>query len=233
MAISRLPTPAASPIRALLVASDRTLPTIAGLTTRVRRAIEIDRVPAAVSVAYAARLQPDAMLVDGRLSTAIRVIRDLREILPTLPVLFIAPTLSDVAAAMTAGATDFVMQNASPMETLLRLQCLVAAARRPLATKRVIGSLRLDRETRALSNGGRSVTLTPIELKVFERLLEQPGIAVSRADLEQSIWGQDEVDGIPTNIAVVYISYLRRKLAKLRGCSIRTITSVGYVLDLG
>jgi DNA-binding response OmpR family regulator len=77
------------------------------------------------------------------------------------------------------------------------------------------------------------VSLSPIELKLLERLLLQPGKPVSRAELQRSIWAQGEVDEQPTNIAVVYVSYVRAKLAKLGGgCSIRTITNVGYVLDL-
>jgi DNA-binding response OmpR family regulator len=233
MAISRLPTRAASPLRALVICNDRPIPTIAGLTAHVPRMIEVDRAPAAAGVAHAARLQPHAVLVDGRLSSAIRVLKDLRGALPTLPVLFVAPTFNAVAPAIAAGATDFVMLDAAPTETLLRLRCLASAARRVPAQTRTVGSLRLDRDARSLSSGARTVSLTPIEFKMFERLLLQPGLPVSRAELERSIWRQDEVDELPTNIAVVYISYLRRKLARLRGCSIRTITNVGYVLDLG
>lgn len=47
------------------------------------------------------------------------------------------------------------------------------------------------------------------------------------------MWSADEIAEHPTNIAVVYISYLRRKLSKLGTvCAIRTIPSAGCVLDV-
>ena len=226
-------TPVApSPLRVLLVASDTRLPATTGLASRIPRAIEIERIPAAGSAAATARLEPDAVVVDGRLASAIRVVRELRTSTPTVPVLFVADGLDSVAPAICAGATDFVMATASPAETLIRLQFLTTAAGRPLSTTRVIGSLHLDRDARTLSSSGRTVKFTPIELKMFERLLLQPGQPVSRAELERSIWRQDEVDEQPTNIVAVYVAYVRRKLARIGGCSIRTITNVGYALDL-
>jgi DNA-binding response OmpR family regulator len=151
-----------------------------------------------------------------------------------MPILFLASSLNDVAAGVSAGANDFVLDSASAAELALRLRLLANGTVRATPSSREVGALRLDRETRRLSHGTDVVGLSPIELKVLERLLLQPGAPVSRAELQRCIWPQDEVDQPPTNIAVVYVSYLRGKLARLgEECSIRTITNVGYVLDFG
>lgn len=221
-----------SPLRALLVASDARLPATSGLASRIPRTLEIERVSAASCVSAATRLVPDAVVVDGRLASAVRAVRALRTAAPTIPILFVADELESVPRAICAGATDFIVASATPAETLLRLQFLTTAAGRPLATTRVVGNLHLDRDARTLSSGDRTIAFTPIELKLFERLLLQPGTPVSRAELECSVWRQEESDEPPTNIVAVYVSYLRRKIGRLGGCSIRTVTNVGYVLDL-
>lgn len=215
------------------MAADTRVAALSGLTSAAPRAISLQRVSVTNGVDHVVRAHPDATIVDGRLTSAIRIVQSLRTEAPTVPILFVADQWSAVTRAICAGATDFVMAAAPCAETVLRLQCLATAAGRPLATTRVIGRLHLDRDARSLAAGHRSILLTPIELKMFERLLLEPGQPVSRADLERSVWRQEEVDDHPTNIAVVYVSYLRRKLAKLGGsCTIRTITNEGYALEL-
>jgi DNA-binding response OmpR family regulator len=134
---------------------------------------------------------------------------------------------------MCAGAHDFALATASPAELVLRIRLLSSAMVRPVRKERRIGPLQVDRELRKLSVGAHSVSLSPIEFKMFEHLLLHAGRPASRSELQHAIWGADELAEHPTNIAVVYVSYLRRKLARLgRVCSITTITNVGYALDL-
>jgi two-component system KDP operon response regulator KdpE len=110
---------------------------------------------------------------------------------------------------------------------------LSSAAVRPLASMRHVGPLLLDRDARCLSYEDKSIRLSPNELALFERLLLEAGLPVSRADLERSIWGQTEPGELATNVAVVYVSYLRKKLAQLGSvCRIVTHTQVGYALEI-
>ena len=178
------------------------------------------------------RLAVDALILDGRMSRALPLLEDLRAMHAALPILFIAPNSDDVIAACYSGANDFVLAPSSSAEIMLRLRLISAAAVRPVPQATTIGSVRLDRESRTLSTADRSVTLSPVELKMFDRLMLEAGRPVSRSSLERSIWRQSELAEHPTNIAVVYVSYLRRKLARLGdACWITTITNVGYSLD--
>ncbi|HEY9226207.1 MAG TPA: winged helix-turn-helix domain-containing protein [Gemmatimonadaceae bacterium] len=180
-----------------------------------------------------ARLRAEVLALDGRISGAVDLVAQIRAAHPTLPILFVAPKLESVSAASFAGANDFVLETACAKELAIRLRLLSSAAARPLRRESRIGALRLNREARTLAHGERSVNLSPIELRMFERLLFEAGQPVSRSDLERSIWGQAELADHPTNVAVVYVSYLRRKLARLGDvCWITTITNVGYTLEV-
>jgi DNA-binding response OmpR family regulator len=196
-----------------------------GIETRMIQPAELRRDPA--------RARADVLVVDGATPNCADFIAFMRSSLARLPILFVAEHLGDVAAAMAAGASDFATPAATPAELGIRIQLLASGVVRPLPQIRPIGSLTLDREARLLANGSKSVGFSPIECKMFERLLLEVGRPVSRAELERSVWGQGDMTERATNVAVVYVSYLRRKLAVLGdACVIRTITNVGYALEL-
>jgi DNA-binding response OmpR family regulator len=221
--------PQSSALRILLVASDRA-PSL--LFARPDEFASIRVISPAECRRDLPRLAVDAVILDGRISGATQLLQDLRALYSALPILFVAPSADDVIAACYAGANDFVLAPSSGAEVMLRLRLISAAAVRPLPQVTTIGPFRLDRESRTLSSASRSVTLSPVELKMFDRLLLEAGRPVSRSNLERSIWRQSELAEHPTNIAVVYVSYLRRKLARLGdACWITTITNVGYSLD--
>jgi len=178
------------------------------------------------------RIDADVIVIDSAIPGVIDLIAQVRSSLPSIPILFLSEQLSDVAAAMAAGANDFVAATATPVELAVRVKLLVSAVARPLPQLRPFGPVSLDRAARLLWHRSKSVGLSPIETKMFERLASDVGQPVSRAELERSIWGPLDAER-GTNVAVVYISYLRKKLARLGDvCSIRTITNVGYTLEI-
>jgi DNA-binding response OmpR family regulator len=70
---------------------------------------------------------------------------------------------------------------------------------------------------------GEPVSLSAHEYAVFEALLQRPGAVLSRAQLEDRLYGWDEPIG--SNAVEVYIHGLRRKLGS---DAIRTLRGVGY-----
>lgn len=179
------------------------------------------------------RLRADVLVVEGAVPDFADHIAFARSMVQALPILFVAERLADVTTAMAAGATDFATASATATELGIRIQLLASAVVRPLPQLRPIGAMTFERESRLLSLGAKSVALSPIEAKMFERFLLEPGRPVPRTELERSIWGQTEATERVTNVAVVYVSYLRRKLARLGdACVIRTITNVGYAMEI-
>ena len=93
----------------------------------------------------------------------------------------------------------------------------------------VIGPLTIDISRRFVLVQGERVELTKREFDLLAALAEHNGVVLSRQRLLELVWGYDfDVD---TNVADVFISYLRRKLERDDVPRvIHTVRGVGYVL---
>lgn len=81
-----------------------------------------------------------------------------------------------------------------------------------------------------VSFGEKSVQLTEREMMLFELMASRPGEIVTREEIRSCVWREN--DGT-TNVADVYISYLRKKLIPLFGRGvIITVRGQGYMLVL-
>jgi two-component system response regulator QseB len=67
------------------------------------------------------------------------------------------------------------------------------------------------------------VDLSPREFSVLEALMRRPGAVLSRAQLEESVYGWGEEVG--SNAIEVHLHHLRRKLG---ANAIRNVRGVGY-----
>ncbi|MBR4000532.1 MAG: winged-helix domain-containing protein [Clostridia bacterium] len=78
-----------------------------------------------------------------------------------------------------------------------------------------------------VSYGDKSVQLTVREAMLFELMASRPGEIVTREEIMSCIWSEN--DGT-TNVADVYISYLRKKLIPLFGRgAVITVRGQGYM----
>ena len=85
----------------------------------------------------------------------------------------------------------------------------------------------LDKSTRELLLGSERIPLTPLEYGVVAMLESRPGDAISRAELLQSVWGQDYAGG--SNVVDAVVRGLRRKCGDQAGI-FETVRGVGYRL---
>ena len=87
----------------------------------------------------------------------------------------------------------------------------------------------LDPVTRQVTQGGVPVLLSAREFAVLEALMLRPGALLSRAQIEDRLYGWGEE--IESNAVSVYVHQLRRKLG---ADFIRNVRGVGYfVADSG
>jgi two-component system OmpR family response regulator/two-component system response regulator QseB len=77
-----------------------------------------------------------------------------------------------------------------------------------------------------VTRDGEPVMLSARELAVLEALMTRPGAVLSRAQLEDRLYGWSEA--IESNAVSVYIHQLRRKLGAE---FIQSMRGVGYFLD--
>ena len=144
--------------------------------------------------------------------------------------------VSDRVAGLDAGAADYLPKPFALYELLARVRSLVRrasadsiAAEAPVESKLSFEDLELDADTREVSRGGRSISLTRTEFSLLQLLMENPRKVLSRSKILEEVWGYD----FPTsgNALEVYIGYLRKK-TEGDGDSrlIHTVRGVGYVL---
>lgn len=180
---------------------------------------------AALSVLTHSRF--DIVLLDLGLprKDGLSVLRQLRERGNATPVIIITAR-DDVpsrVAGLDSGADDYLVKPFDLDELAARMR--VALRRSAGRGDPVIehGDIRLNPVTREVRKAGEPVTLSAKEFAVLEALLLRPGAVLSRAQLEDRLYGFG--DAIESNAVEVYVHALRRKLGSE---VIRTQRGAGY-----
>ncbi|MEJ0007205.1 MAG: response regulator transcription factor [Steroidobacteraceae bacterium] len=153
------------------------------------------------------------------------VLRQLRERGDATPVIIITAR-DDVRsriAGLDSGADDYLVKPFDLDELAARMR---AALRRGAGRGEPIiehGDIHMNPVTREVRKAGEAVTLSAKEFAVLEALLLRPGAVLSRAQLEDRLYGFK--DTVESNAVEVYIHALRRKLGS---DTIRTQRGAGY-----
>ena len=177
----------------------------------------------------------DALVLDVQMPEldGVAVVTALRALGNEIPICVLSArdTVNDRIAGLEAGADDYLPKPFDLGELVARLNALL---RRTAHTERrsdtmTVGALTIDTARRLVSIGGDRVDLTKREFDLLAVLAENAGVVLSRQRLLELVWGYDfDVD---TNVADVFISYLRRKLEKPDAPRvIHTVRGIGYVL---
>ena len=130
------------------------------------------------------------------------------------PVLIITArdALESRVAGLDLGADDYLVKPFEVPELMARMRALLRR-RAGRATLRLSTSeTELDTGTHELSHGGRSEVLPAREYALMQALLERPGHIMSRAQIEERIYGWGEE--VESNAAEVLIHAIRRKFGK-------------------
>ncbi len=170
----------------------------------------------------------DRQLPDGDGLSLIPLLREKRGGVPVIVLSALGAT-PDRIDGLDAGADDYLPKPFSVDELLARLR---AVRRRPaeLSDDTIrAGNLAFDLGGRHASVGGVVLDLPRRELLVLEALIKRSGRSVTRAAIEEAVFGYD--DEIASNALDAYISRLRRRLAEAdAGVEIHAIRGIGYLL---
>lgn len=200
----------------------------AGLHSALERAgFEVSWVKDGAAALEQARVQDfDAVVLDIGLPRidGMEVLRQLRATPSDVPVLILTAqdaTPSKVAA-FEAGADDYVTKTTELDELIARLRALIRRAGRGSLA---VGELAMDVAERRVTLRGEPVPLSRREFDLLRALMEAGGRVLTRAQLEQVVYGPGQA--ADSNAIEVHVHNLR---VKIGAALLKTVRGVGYML---
>jgi two-component system response regulator QseB len=171
----------------------------------------------------------DVVLLDLGLpgKSGVEVLKSLRRGGNDVPVLIVTArdAVTDRVAGLDNGADDYILKPFDLDELAARIRAVVR--RRAGRSDPVIRvkDVTLDPASHRVTLRGKDVALSARELALLEALLDRRGAILSRAQLEERIYGWGEE--VESNAVEVYVHALRRKLG---ADFVKTVRGVGYVV---
>ena len=158
----------------------------------------------------------------------IEVLRRLRARGDATPVLVITArdSVDQRIEGLDVGADDYLGKPFAVGELLARLRALVRRSAGAASSTLTNGVVSLELASKLAVADGVSHGLSQREFSLLQALLLRPGAVLSRAQLEQSIYGWGEE--VESNAVDVIIHGLRRKLGAER---IRNVRGLGWRVE--
>jgi DNA-binding response OmpR family regulator len=185
------------------------------------------------ALAAAESVAPAVILLDLAMPDldGLEVLRRLRASGDDVPVCILSARddVDDRVRGLQAGADDYVVKPFALEEVTARLQALLR--RRPATSDAVmtVGDLSLDPRARVAMRGDRDLGLTRREFDLLALFMRNAGEVLDRGRLHEEVWGYTFDPG--TNIADVFVGYLRRKLeAGGEPRVLHTVRGLGFIL---
>jgi two-component system, OmpR family, response regulator QseB len=171
----------------------------------------------------------DAVLLDLGLprKSGVDVLKSIRRGGSDVPVLITTArdAVSDRVAGLDNGADDYIVKPFDLDELAARIRA-VARRRAGRADPLIrVGDVTLDPGSHRVKLRDKDVALSARELALLEALLDRRGAILSRAQLEERIYGWGEE--VESNAVEVYVHALRRKLG---ADFVKTVRGVGYTI---
>jgi len=171
----------------------------------------------------------DTLLLDLGLprKAGLDVLAALRRRGNSIPVLILTArdAVADRVKGLDAGADDYLVKPFDLEELAARVRALLRRKSGRADPVVQVGNLVLNPATHEAALDGKPIMLSAREFGLIHALAERPGVVLSRAQLEEKLygWGHE----VESNTVEVYVHSLRRKLgANL----IRNVRGVGYMV---
>ncbi|CAA7602170.1 Two component system, signal transduction response regulator [Acididesulfobacillus acetoxydans] len=137
---------------------------------------------------------------------------------------------TDKILGLELGADDYMVKPFNPLELIARIKAIL---RRTAGAKEggdilVCGNIRLNIPANKVFKEDLEIDLTPIEFSLLRVFMENPGKALKREEMLNSVWGEDYFGD--TKTLDVHIRRLREKIEDnpSRPCRIKTVWGSGY-----
>lgn len=159
--------------------------------------------------------------------SGLEVLRGLRASKNNIPILLITArdSVADRIQGLDSGADDYLVKPFDLDELSARIRALLRRQSGRSETVMRFAELALDPTNHQAFIGAEEISLSGKEFALLEALLDRAGAVLSRAQLEQRLYGWDEE--VESNAVEVHIHNLRKKLGR---DWIRNVRGIGYTL---
>ncbi len=148
-----------------------------------------------------------------------------------VPVIFLTArdTEVDRVLGLELGADDYVTKPFSPAELVARVKAVLRRADGTAAAPEQlhVGAVTIDLGRREVRVHDEAVAFTTKEFDLLKFLAERPGLALSRQQILDGVWGYDWFGD--TRTVDVHIAQIRKKLDD--AARIETVRGIGYRLE--
>ncbi len=144
----------------------------------------------------------------------------------------------DKIMGLNMGADDYVTKPFTPLELLARVNSHLRRYSKYLSVKEegnqdhiyTIGGLELNEDTVEVSVDGETVKLTPMEFKIVQLLIKNPGRVFSADEIYERIWNEKAVN---TDTIMVHVRNIREKIEidPKNPKYLKVVWGVGYKID--
>ena len=166
--------------------------------------------------------------------------RDGMDILRTLrargskpPVLLLTArdTVEDRVTGLDCGADYYLVKPFAFAELLARIRALLRRATREEPSRKQVGDLLLDTQSRQAWRAEQEIGLTPREFDLLAYLMRHESQVVTRQMLARDIWREPNHATPLDNVIDVHLAHLRKKIdGRGRFKLIQTVRGVGFTL---
>jgi two-component system OmpR family response regulator len=156
------------------------------------------------------------------------LLRQVRAKGSTVPVIIVTArdAREDRVVGLDFGADDYLVKPFDLPELLARMRAVTRRRGGQAAPLLTNGALTLDPATREARYGEASCSLTAREFSLLQSLLMRPGAILSRAELEERVYGWNEE--VESNAIEFLIHGVRRKLGT---SAIKNVRGVGWMVS--
>ncbi|MHB8645317.1 MAG: response regulator [Thermomicrobiales bacterium] len=177
------------------------------------------------------RVRPHLVLLDLMLPgmDGMKICRTLRA-RSDVPIIMLTARgeVEDRIEGLDSGADDYLPKPFRFAELMARIRAVLRRHQIVAGSLLAVGDLRLDRNTREVTDAGNGIALTPREFDLLECFMLHPRQVLTRDAILNRVWGYDQA--VDTNVVDVYVRYLRAKLGDDRHERIEAVRGVGYSL---
>lgn len=149
-----------------------------------------------------------------------------------LGLLVLAANPAELARVRSLGFGDeYATRPLGPLEVAARVKALLQRSGILQQAARGLPGLEVRLAERQVIYNGSAVPLSPREFDLLTCLMGQPGVALTRAQIADALWGDDYYGDL--RLVDWHVARLRRKLrrAGLQTCPVVTKRGVGYAFQ--